>query len=145
MPKAATARPARPTPTPAQAAASDPLYVPLDFVFVRAPLLPIEAYHALSQGEGDAEGTAPEDEATIRNPQVRRAVAVGSTALLDALERGERGALTKRDAARLESRLLRHLIRMSTRPTPFGLFAGVALGEWGPQTDLAVEATAART
>ena len=27
---------------------------------------------------------------------------------------------------------------MSTRPTPYGLFAGVALAAWGPRTDLAL-------
>jgi thiopeptide-type bacteriocin biosynthesis protein len=114
--------------------------VPLDFVLVRAPLLPIETYQALSEpAAGDPIPPLLED------AQVRRALAVGSHALADALARGERGALTPRDAARLQAKLLRYLIRMSTRPTPYGLFAGVALGRWGDQTDVALAATAART
>ena len=126
--------PARPAPEP------EALYVPLDFMLVRAPLLPIETYQTLSDpSRGDP--IAP----LLENAQVRRALAVGSHALADALERGERGALTPRDAARLQAKLLRYLIRMSTRPTPYGLFAGVALGRWGDQTDLALAATAART
>src|SRR6266852_9809966 len=46
---------------------------------------------------------------------------------------------------RIRAKLLRFLIRMSTRPTPFGLFAGVALGHWGAITDLALSAEPPRT
>src|SRR4051794_11703765 len=128
----------RPTPAPARTG-TEPLYVPLDFVMVRAPLLPIEAYQALSAPQSTADsGTPPAASAAplLRDPQVRRALGVGSASLLDALGREERGQLSKRDAARLQSKLLRYLIRMSTRPTPYGLFAGVALGTWGLQTNL---------
>ncbi|QXM06247.1 lantibiotic dehydratase [Crassaminicella indica] len=34
--------------------------------------------------------------------------------------------------------LLKYFIRASTRPTPFGLFAGVGLGEFSDQTDISV-------
>ena len=48
---------------------------------------------------------------------------------------GDAEPLTKR-SARAYSRLLRYLTRMSTRPTPFGLFAGVGLGTFGETTSL---------
>jgi thiopeptide-type bacteriocin biosynthesis protein len=67
---------------------------------------------------------------------VRRALAVGSLSLLGALERATASG-TAADRAR--SRFLRYLIRMSTRPTPFGLFAGVAIGYWGSSTDIRIE------
>lgn len=107
-----------------------PLYEPLDFVQVRLPLFPVEAYLGLHQGV-DA------DERALRfgHPLVRRAIAVGSLDLFDELERN---SAHPRDSARRESRLLRYLIRMATRPTPYGLFAGVALAHWGEQTDLSV-------
>ena len=41
-----------------------------------------------------------------------------------------------RKAAKVRGKLLRYLIRMSTRPTPYGMFAGVALSEFGEETDL---------
>lgn len=119
---------------------ADSLYDALDWVMIRAPLLPVETYRALSGQvtEDDAPGNPwifEGDSLVPRDPRVRRALAVGSGDLLDALERcGSDG----RDASRLRGKLLRYLIRMSTRPTPYGLFAGVALAQWGPTTDLAL-------
>src|SRR5438128_1736106 len=121
------------------------LYEPLDFVMVRAPLLPIEAYLALSDqvNHNDAGQSMlhplmfEEGSLAPRDPRIRRALAVGSSALLDDLERS---TPSSKDAGQLKGKLLRFLIRMSTRPTPFGLFAGVAPGHWGQKTDLALAA-----
>jgi lantibiotic biosynthesis protein len=68
-------------------------------------------------------------------PSVRLALGLASPSLLAALDRTHPG-----DAgwARLEGKLLRYLIRMSTRPTPFGLFAGVGVAHWAERTDLVV-------
>ncbi|WP_268252712.1 lantibiotic dehydratase [Streptomyces galilaeus] len=74
-----------------------------------------------------------------RDPRVRRALAVGSKEIFEALERAEAdGGKT----SALRGKLLRYLIRMSTRPTPYGLFAGVGLARWGFGTDLALSAEA---
>jgi thiopeptide-type bacteriocin biosynthesis protein len=124
-------------------AASRLMYEPLDWALVRAPLLPVETYLALSKPESENEASeeaagpwAFEDGSLVpRDPHVRRAIAVGSSDLLDGLERS---TPTGKDAAELKGKLLRYLIRMSTRPTPYGLFAGVALAGWGPVTDLAL-------
>ncbi|KAA8882026.1 hypothetical protein F3087_38875 [Nocardia colli] len=105
------------------------LYRPLDWLMVRAPLLPIERYSALdavSSESADAE-LLPAD------PKVRRALAVGSGDLVRALERPNAEA-----RARLSIKLQRYLIRMSSRPTPFGMFAGVGLARWGTRTDLSI-------
>jgi lantibiotic biosynthesis protein len=126
------------------------LYEPLDWALVRAPLLPVETYLALSKGaiedQAGEEAAGPwacEDGSLVpRDPRVRRAIAVGSSDLLDGLERSEPNG---RNAAELKGKLLRYLIRMSTRPTPFGLFAGVALAEWGQTTSLALAERPPRT
>ncbi|MCW3474785.1 lantibiotic dehydratase [Limobrevibacterium gyesilva] len=109
------------------AAERRPLYTPLGWLLVRAPLLPVEAYLAL--GGRVPAGRLPPD------PRIRAALAVGSANLFDALGRADPAGKDDPDAA---GKLLRYLIRMSTRPTPYGLFAGVALARWGPQTDLAL-------
>jgi thiopeptide-type bacteriocin biosynthesis protein len=105
------------------------LYDPVGWVLVRAPLLPVEAYLAI--------GSA--DEPTAHDPLVRTALAVGSRDLLPALERSDAGG------PRARAKLLRYLIRMSTRPTPYGLFAGVGLARLGGATDLRIGATPPRT
>jgi lantibiotic biosynthesis protein len=126
------------------------LYEPLDWALVRAPLLPIETYLALNESSGDdgagevAVGPWAFEDGSLapRDPHVRRAIAVGSSDLLEGLERS---TPTGKDAAELKGKLLRYLIRMSTRPTPYGLFAGVALTQWAPATDLVLAATSPRT
>ena len=98
---------------------------------VRAPLLPVERYLALSEGAGGNLRTAAHD------PLVRSAICVASPTLSAALGRMPGDA---RGAAALNSSVLRYLIRMSTRPTPYGLFAGVAIGVWDIATDLRIMA-----
>ena len=105
---------------------STALYEPLGWLVVRAPALPIEAY-VEPPSAGD--------------PLVRTALAVASPDLLEQLERQARAAGPERGAGKL----LRYLIRMSTRPTPFGLFAGVGLAQFGGTTDLQISASRPRT
>ena len=100
------------------------LYVPLARLLVRAPLLPVETYLALEAEPGATAQASTRDALTIRScaspwrsaaPTCSR----GSTRATRTPTRGTRGAL--------ERTLLRYLIRMSTRATPYGLFAGVAI------------------
>jgi thiopeptide-type bacteriocin biosynthesis protein len=110
-----------------------PLYTALSFAMVRAPLLPVECYLSL-RNDDDRLGL-------LEDARVRRAVAVGSLSLLNALDRFERSAATRREEERLKAKLLRYQIRMSTRPTPYGLFAGCAIVQFGARTDLRVRGT----
>jgi thiopeptide-type bacteriocin biosynthesis protein len=94
----------------------------------------VEAY---PRGDGRAPGNGlPAD------PLVRTALAIGTADLSAALERIRPGDPA---SARARDRLLRYLIRMTTRPTPFGLFAGVGVVEWGDTTDAALAAEPFRT
>ncbi|WP_327742796.1 lantibiotic dehydratase [Streptomyces europaeiscabiei] len=119
-------------------------------MLIRTPLLPVETYLSLSQPTAFGHGTDDDDNphATgldrrhLCDPRVRSALAVGSLDLFEALERAEADLA---DPAAIRGKLLRYLIRMSTRPTPFGLFAGVALARWGPHTDLALAASTPKT
>ena len=98
------------------------LYRPLDWAVVRTPLLPVDRYPTAEPSIAD-------------DARVQRALAVGAGDLTRALERPPADA---KGRDRLAGKLLRYLIRMSTRPTPFGLFAGVGLASWGASTDLAL-------
>ncbi|MGH8905648.1 MAG: lantibiotic dehydratase [Egibacteraceae bacterium] len=114
----------------------DGLYAPRGWALVRAPLLFAGAAAAVAQAGGSGGSLLPSD------PRVRAAIAVASTDLTAALARTKPG---DRKAQRVRGKLLRYLIRMSARPTPFGLFAGVGLVEWGTETDLALAPVPPRT
>jgi thiopeptide-type bacteriocin biosynthesis protein len=104
------------------------LYEPLSWVLVRSPLLPVETYLSLAQ-------PMVSDRPMPADPTIRAALAVGSGNLYDTLGRA---GPSVRDDPKSSGKLLRYLIRMSTRPTPYGLFAGVGLAGWGPDTDLSI-------
>src|SRR5262245_19089834 len=67
------------------------LYAPLDFVMVRAPLLPVENYLSLGSSRSSAEANGRPAEQVeafiIDDTAVRRALAVGSSTLLSELDR----------------------------------------------------------
>ncbi|WP_437738252.1 lantibiotic dehydratase [Sorangium sp. So ce1335] len=105
------------------------IFIPLETVLVRAPLLPVESYRALSRPPS---GTAGWVGATLADPRARLALAVGSRSLSEALARDRTsGGLDDR----VKSKLLRYVIRMSSRPTPYGMFAGVCLARLDRETD----------
>ncbi|MFF4818302.1 lantibiotic dehydratase [Kitasatospora sp. NPDC001309] len=114
-------------------------YVPADFFLLRAPALPVDAYHRIN---ADPARTRAELLALAEDPEVRRALLVASEDLVAALERPDRA--DGRRTRRLHSTLLRYLTRMSTRPTPFGAFAGVAMGEFGDRTTARLGSPAVR-
>lgn len=100
------------------------LYRPAPWLVVRTPLLPVDR---LDQ--------ARTPRRALDDPEVVRALAIGSPDLLATLRRPSTAG---RDLERAEASLARYLIRMSTRPTPYGAFAGVSLASWGPATTLAL-------
>ncbi|MGW7450016.1 lantibiotic dehydratase [Streptomyces sp. NPDC054787] len=115
--------------------ADQPLYRPLGWAMVRAPSLPTDA---LVEAGAAADG----DTLTPAAPLVRLAIEVASHDLAAALAR------TRPDdpaARRVRGKLARYLIRMCTRPTPYGVFAGVGLARWADRTDLALAPGPPRT
>ncbi|MCG3138039.1 MAG: Nisin biosynthesis protein NisB [Phycisphaerae bacterium] len=120
------------------------------FFVVRTPQLPYETL--LQWGSGLQSAAAGEDEERltaalaadgqllrerlrqlIEQPEVREAIFVASPSLDASLDQwfkepsGERGQ-------KVERSLVRYLVRMAGRPTPFGLFSGCAYGRIAEQT-----------
>jgi thiopeptide-type bacteriocin biosynthesis protein len=113
------------------------LYAPPGWAVVRAPLLELGA------GAGDGVRADLGGGSLLPgDPRVRAALGVASPDLVAALARTRPGHPS---AARLRGKLLRYRLRMSARPTPYALFAGVGLAGWGDRTDLAIGAGPART
>jgi len=124
-----------PAPKPARARSPRPLlYRPTDLVSVRVPRMPVESFHGLAALPASGP-LLPAD------PRVRAAISVGSPSLFERLARPD----AAEDDPELRRKLHRYLVRMCTRATPFGLFAGVGEARWAAATDLAVVPEEART
>ncbi|HEX4814516.1 MAG TPA: lantibiotic dehydratase [Nonomuraea sp.] len=74
--------------------------------------------------------------ALAARPRVQQALHAASPSLATALRSFAQVAEPSRlrDLGRADAGLLRYLTRMSTRPTPLGLFAGVTIGAFGART-----------
>ncbi|MFI5493481.1 lantibiotic dehydratase [Actinoplanes sp. NPDC051859] len=107
-----------------------------DYFLVRAPLA------ATSAGTGLAQGTDPADgrpaylavlQAAHCDARLVEALTLATptlTAVLDRVATGRADSLKLTQLRRAALAVLRYDIRMRTRPTPFGLFAGVTSGRF---------------
>jgi lantibiotic biosynthesis protein len=98
---------------------------PSGFFVMRAPLLPLEELDRL-RAEPDHWRTL------IERPDVREALHLASPGLMRRITLGDNGD-------RVIASVTAYLTRMCTRSTPFGLFAGCALGTVGDATSLPVD------
>src|SRR5262249_52821767 len=105
-------------------------YDALDWLVIRSPLLPLAAYLAIgATAHPSATGWRRESTSALpADPLVKLALTIGSGHLVDALDAADQ------TNAEARGKLLRYQIRMSTRPTPYGIFAGVGLGSFGHST-----------
>lgn len=128
------------------------LYRPAEFYMLRTAALPAETFFQLttlpvncdsSQNSTDIEAFRAESimqcyqelQSLFAQGNIEQAVAIASISLVDELQRVHpRG--NSRKTERAYSRLLRYLVRMCTRPTPFGLFAGIAMGTFADHSEV---------
>jgi thiopeptide-type bacteriocin biosynthesis protein len=123
-----------------------PLRVDARFV-LRTPLLPFDEFLAWG---ADVHGASAEDCVRVRErlrqaiarPDVMEALFVASPGLVDDIDAWTRAPDSER-GQKIERALVRYFSRMTTRPTPFGLFSGVAVGRIAERTDLALASRAA--
>jgi thiopeptide-type bacteriocin biosynthesis protein len=124
------------------------------FFALRTPVLPWNVIEELSrnltaagalEGEHDLDAALAHDarrvrerlRAIVRRPEVRGALRVASSSLDARLQPWLDGEETA-EACSVEGAVLRYVVRMAGRSTPFGLFAGGGMGTVGGRTDLAV-------
>ncbi|MGH3833393.1 MAG: lantibiotic dehydratase family protein, partial [Pseudonocardiaceae bacterium] len=102
-----------------------PLFRPLAHFLARAPALPLTAFSILATPE-----EFPRDQPW--SSFVQEAVTIASPAFADTQRRVRQGAPSdERRRERAARTTLRYASRMASRATPFGLFAGVAVGTFG--------------
>jgi thiopeptide-type bacteriocin biosynthesis protein len=77
-------------------------------------------------------------EESLHDARFMEGIYLASPALYEECHKWRRGELTDaRKIAKLRGTLTRYYLRSRSRCTPFGLFAGCALAEWGPASRLA--------
>ncbi len=127
-------------------------YLPSDLVVMRTPFLPFEeldawnaGLRAPSAGDEALEGALAYDRTLLRErlrslasrPEIAEAIFLASPDLTESIGQWQREPESKK-GQRTEQGLVRYFLRMTTRPTPFGLFSGCTAGSVGTQTRLAL-------
>ncbi len=127
-------------------------FSPAGFFALRTPLLPFEELKrwgegleasCLPPGSQELESALRRDLATlrarlgalVRQPEVHEALFVASPSLHECLGLWQREPESER-GEKIERSVVRYLLRMVGRPTPFGLFAGCSVGKLGERTRL---------
>ena len=127
-------------------------FFPAGFFALRTPLLPFEELKrwgegleapCLPPGSRELEPALRQDVATLRarlaallrQPEVNEALFVASPSLHECLGLWQREPESER-GEKIERSVVRYLLRMVGRPTPFGLFAGCSVGKLGERTRL---------
>lgn len=129
-------------------------FTPSGFFVLRTPLLPLAEFLALSEGlsfaqtlanHGDLESSAVADRKIVRarlrelldRPEIKEALWLASPEFFEAFSLPKKEPESAK-GQRLERTLYRYVARMTSRPTPFGLFAGCSLGKMGDETRLQI-------
>lgn len=111
-------------------------YEPFPTFVLRAPLLDFSFYKEL------VSKTQVQD-AQLRNifkrPEIAEAIFLASPTLYFELKKWVSGELQEKKIQKARLSFLKYLTRMSTRCTPFGLFAGCTLGQWGDHTSISLK------
>jgi thiopeptide-type bacteriocin biosynthesis protein len=128
-------------------------FEPAGFFLMRSPLLPAELLDAgpLSSARAfrekadpagaearyraDVERVRARVRTLLEDPVILEALQLASPALVESLP-SWRAAPDSERGRKVEASLYRYLSRAITRPTPFGLFAGISLGTSGAATRL---------
>lgn len=96
---------------------------------LRLPLLPYKSTY-----------TPEEMQRLLEDPGIEEAFHMASPNLLDEYKRFKTGAISDpQEIEKLWIALHNYFTRMSTRATPFGLFAGTTIGSWAEDTALTVD------
>lgn len=117
-------------------------YEPLDFFMIRTPLLPV---NNLTNLINVSSTLLPEDECQkqrdflinkLNIPEIKESLAVSSLSLNQTLNKKDK---TQKQEDQVTNSLFKYVNRMCIRPTPFGLFSGVTVGNFGEKTAIKID------
>ncbi|NEZ43385.1 lantibiotic dehydratase [Paenibacillus alvei] len=114
-----------------------PLFETMDFFQARIPLLPIHFYEDLVDRNSSCEQLRDKVTCLLKNPIIREAITVANPQFMGSVD-----YVLNRPNHRKSNKVLRslihYLIRLSTRATPYGIFAGVSLGKFEDSSSLII-------
>lgn len=107
-----------------------------DFFMLRTPLYPVEKYKDIFCNDITKEQSIEKIYDTIKNdPAIREAIMVSTLSLYKELDNiGQETNVRKKE--QVISSIVKYLIRLTTRTTPYGLFSGVARGTFANNTNI---------
>lgn len=103
------------------------MYKCLDSYMVRTPLLPCNLYFDICDSKERVRNKFLED------TKIQEAILVSSNSLYESALRLN---IKDKKFKQVQSALMKYMIRMSTRTTPYGLFAGVSIGNFNDYTSI---------
>ncbi|MEM8764920.1 MAG: lantibiotic dehydratase family protein [Bacteroidota bacterium] len=112
-------------------------YAAFDEFVLRVPILPLQFFVELTSNDEMSEKSLQN---AFQDPVIQEAVFLASPTLFFELQKWINGDLESKKAQRVTISLLKYLSRMSSRCTPFGLFAGCGLGNFSDTTELEIGA-----
>ncbi|MDQ0049003.1 thiopeptide-type bacteriocin biosynthesis protein [Paenibacillus polymyxa] len=112
------------------------LFRALDFFLVRIPLLPVEMYNELFY-EPSYENLRNKLLHMVKEPIVCEALLIASPSLMHSVNQILDNSNSKK-ADKIIKAIAHYMIRLSTRATPYGVFAGVAMGSFESESRLVI-------
>ncbi|MBW9173852.1 lantibiotic dehydratase [Clostridium estertheticum] len=114
------------------------LYKNVNTFMIRTPLKPIDKYFEFFNNTVDGEKAKEYVKELCNDPVFRESILVSSKSLYDTIINFTNGKDIKKQEYFFRS-IYKYLIRMSTRPTPFGLVSGVCFGNYSDKTSITYE------
>lgn len=114
-------------------------YKPFPNFVLRTPLLPFNFYKNLTSDSVITDDVFKE---LFKKAEIKEAIFLATPILFDELQKWLNNELVNpKKIEKLKFSLLKYISRMSSRCTPFGLFAGCAVGEFGIETKITLDNT----
>lgn len=107
------------------------LYKPLDYFLIRSPLLPIDIYYEKISKINQLDDLLLQYQSSLI---IQEAVLIANPKLYSLIEKINR--VNERSKNQILNTLFRYLIRLTSRATPFGLFASSGLGHFEKITNI---------
>ncbi len=112
-------------------------YLPFEKFVLRTPLLPLESFKDLTSEETISDHKLIE---LCKNKTISEAIFLASPSFFSQIEKWINGEITDDEKIlKLKYSVLKYISRISSRCTPYGLFAGCSVGHFSDKTQIIID------